>query len=79
MSRLTQAPANCNMLPPPPETGVEVEVAQHDQHLSTLHVVESDHMDSHHYRALAMQLQSREVGTSRTAVGGSGVRRKRSR
>jgi hypothetical protein len=46
--------------------------------LSALDVVESDHMDAHHYRALALQMQSRETGTSRTAVG-SGVRRKRSR
>lgn len=77
-------PANCNGLSDAPTMRVpecpspDVALPKHDETLSTLHVVESDHMDAHHYRALALQMKSREVGHSRTAVS-SGVRRKRSR
>lgn len=79
-------PANTNASETPtwriPECPApEVSFPKHDETLTSLHVIESDHMDAHHFRALAVQMKSREVGTSRTGSDGpgSGLRRKRSR
>lgn len=83
MSRLAALePANGNASETPtwrmPECpSPDVVLPKHDERVSTLDVVASDHMDVRHYDALLRRMQANEVTDTKTAAD-SGVRRKRS-
>lgn len=86
MSRFAVEPANCNTLSDAAPTwrlpecpAPEFTVPPLDTKLSTLHVVESDHMDAEHYRALMRKMQANEISDTKTAADSGVRRRKRSR